>query len=458
MSERSSKLPDGHLIAWYGDDFTGATAVMEVLTFAGLPSVLFFDVPTHEQLENFLDHRGIGIAGVARSKSSEWMDANLPSIFSAMADWGAPINQYKVCSTFDSAPDIGSIGHAAEIAIPFLGGAWHPMLIAAPQIERYQTFGNLFAGIAGQPYRLDRHPVMKKHPVTPMAEADVVQHLSDQTELPIGLVDILELQSDPERTLKRKIESGASIIALDCLDKSTLEAAGRLIWENRGERLFAIASQGLEYALVAYWQSAGLLADLQAPDHPGGVDRVVVVSGSCSPITGKQIRNAQQRGFETIRVDPAMAVDSRAWSNELDKASQSALQCLDSGKNPIICTALGPDDPSTAPYREAVRSAGISEEQANQNVGEGLGQILLHMIEQTGLQRGVIAGGDTSSHGASTLGIYALTALAPVAPGAALCRAHSESKEMAGFEIALKGGQMGGPDYFETVKNGGLAA
>lgn len=458
MSERSSRLPDGHLIAWYGDDFTGATAVMEVLTFSGLPSVLFFDVPTHQQLQNFLGYRGIGIAGSARSKSPEWMDASLPSIFGAMASWGAPINQYKVCSTFDSAPHVGSIGHAAEIAIPYLGGDWHPMLIAAPEIERYQAFGNLFAGIAGQPYRLDRHPVMKKHPVTPMAEADVVQHLSDQTDLPTGLVNILELQSDPERALKREIESGASIIALDCLDKSTLEAAGRLIWENRGERLFAIASQGLEYAMVAYWQSAGLLADFQRPDHPGSVDRVAVVSGSCSPITANQIHNAQSRGFETIRVDPAMAVDSRAWSNELDKASQSALQSLGSGKNPIICTALGPDDPSTAPYREAVESAGISEEQANQSVGEGLGRLLRQMIEQTGLQRGVIAGGDTSSHGASTLGIYALTALAPVAPGAALCRAHSESAQLAGFEIALKGGQMGGPDYFETVKNGGLAA
>ena len=46
-------LPEGPLIAWYGDDFTGSAATMEALTFAGLPAVLFFDVPTAAQLARF---------------------------------------------------------------------------------------------------------------------------------------------------------------------------------------------------------------------------------------------------------------------------------------------------------------------------------------------------------------------------------------------------------------------
>jgi uncharacterized protein YgbK (DUF1537 family) len=37
-----TELPQGPLIAWYGDDFTGSAATMEALTFAGLPAVLFF--------------------------------------------------------------------------------------------------------------------------------------------------------------------------------------------------------------------------------------------------------------------------------------------------------------------------------------------------------------------------------------------------------------------------------
>ena len=51
------------------------------LTFAGLPTVLFLEVPTTERLARFAGHRGIGIAGVARSQSPAWMEENLPPVF-----------------------------------------------------------------------------------------------------------------------------------------------------------------------------------------------------------------------------------------------------------------------------------------------------------------------------------------------------------------------------------------
>jgi uncharacterized protein YgbK (DUF1537 family) len=52
------------------------------------------------------------------------------------------------------------------------------------------------------------------------------------------------------------------------------------------------------------------------------------------------------------------------------------------------------------------------------------------------------------------MGVFALEALAPLAPGAPLCRAFSESAAIDGIEMALKGGQMGGPDYFGSVRAG----
>jgi len=53
------------------------------------------------------------------------------------------------------------------------------------------------------------------------------------------------------------------------------------------------------------------------------------------------------------------------------------------------------------------------------------------------------------------LGLFALTALAPTIPGAALLKAHAESAGIDGLELALKGGQMGSPDYFGWIKRGG---
>jgi uncharacterized protein YgbK (DUF1537 family) len=66
----------------------------------------------------------------------------------------------------------------------------------------------------------------------------------------------------------------------------------------------------------------------------------------------------------------------------------------------------------------------------------------------------VISGGDSSGFAAGALGIFALEAMAPLAPGAPLCRAFSAVSHIDGVEIALKGGQMGPPDYFGSVRAG----
>src|SRR3954469_22568658 len=42
---------------------------------------------------------------------------------------GAPITHYEVCSTFDSAPHVGSIGRAIDIGTPILGGSWKPVVV-----------------------------------------------------------------------------------------------------------------------------------------------------------------------------------------------------------------------------------------------------------------------------------------------------------------------------------------
>ena len=129
-------LPVGPLVSWYGDDFTGAAAQMEAMSLAGLPAVLFFDVPTSQQRAKFAGYRGIGFAGIARSKSPTWMAENLPRALRSLAEVGAPISQYKVCSTLDSSPQVGSIGRTIEIALPYFSADWVPLLVAAPPMGR----------------------------------------------------------------------------------------------------------------------------------------------------------------------------------------------------------------------------------------------------------------------------------------------------------------------------------
>ena len=453
MSAR--RLPDGPLIAFYGDDFTGASASMEAAAFAGLESVLFLSTPGPERLRSFANVRVIGIAGIARAQSSAWMDEHLPAVLDVLAATGAPVLHYKVCSTFDSAPHVGSIGRAIDIAAPKFGG-WIPMLVADPGMGRYQAFGNLFARVNGTVHRLDRHPVMARHPVTPMDEADLGRHLAHQTGQKIGLVDFVAMKkNEGDARLADELAAGARVVSLDVLDQETLIDAGRLVWE-RGERpLFAVGSQGFEAALAAYWRAAGLIPPAERVFRASPVNRIACVSGSLSAVTAAQIAHAASHGFAVIALDSARAVDKAEWTRELGRAAEAGLAELGRGRDVLVCSAAGPDDPAVASFRTALSSTGASVDVVNERLGTGLGEILDRILTTAKLTRAVISGGDTSGRAASMLGIDALTAIAPLAPGAPLCRAHATRPDREGLEIALKGGQVGAPDFFVAAKRGG---
>jgi len=100
----SQNWPAGLLLAYYGDDFTGSTDAMEAMTAAGVPTLLCLETPTPELLARFPGVRCVGLAGSSRGRSPQWMGDALPQAFASLAALGAPVLQYKVCSTFDSSP------------------------------------------------------------------------------------------------------------------------------------------------------------------------------------------------------------------------------------------------------------------------------------------------------------------------------------------------------------------
>lgn len=446
------------LITWLGDDFTGAAAVMEVLSFAGVPSVLFTEIPSDSLRARFADRRAIGIASTARSKKPDWMQENLPRYLRWLDELSAPILHYKVCSTFDSSPDVGSIGQAIETGLSIRPSVGVPLLTAAPQMRRYQAFGNLFASSLDGVQRLDRHPVMSRHPVTPMDDADLLLHVAQQTALPSQLIDLEMLATDPNDALKTALDSGAVILSIDSMDALSEEKAGQLLWENREKLRYVVGSQGVEFALVRHWCASGLLEPALPPESAGEVDAVVAVSGSVSPTTAEQLSYAAADGFELIEF-PATSVllSDTELSQAIAKAVESGSAAAERGASPLVFTARGPDDPAVDIFKQALSTSGVDAGEANARVGVALGRVLDGILRISGIRRAVISGGDTSGYGMQQLGLQALVALAPTIPGASICTGYGDSQH-DGLEIALKGGQMGSRDFFSWVRRGGGAS
>ncbi|WP_018962467.1 four-carbon acid sugar kinase family protein [Sporolactobacillus vineae] len=179
------------LLSFYGADFTGSTDAMESLTIHGLPTVLFLDVPDPSLLkERFFYAKCIGVAGNSRSMTPVQMEQELYPIFSKLKALGSDFVHYKVCSTFDSSSLIGNIATVQQLAQKvFKRLAWIPVFAAAPDLKRYTVFGNHFATMDHETYRLDRHPTMSRHPITPMDEADLRTVLKNQGAE--GLIELI---------------------------------------------------------------------------------------------------------------------------------------------------------------------------------------------------------------------------------------------------------------------------
>jgi uncharacterized protein YgbK (DUF1537 family) len=435
-----ANVPSLHL-AFFGDDFTGSTDALESLTRAGLRTVLFMAPPSAGLLASFPRLDAVGVAGLTRALAPDAMEAELRPAFRALQALRPRHVHYKVCSTFDSSPDVGSIGRAIEVGADVFRAPFVPLVVGAPALGRFCIFGNLFArfgiGSAGAIHRLDRHPSISRHPVTPMTEADLQVHLSKQTTRRIGLLDVLALERSETETraaLEALLAARAEIVLFDVLVPEHLERIGALL-EPLGTHdrpLFCVGSSAVGAALT--WRQAQARPQVSfAPAGPASP--LLVVSGSCSPVTAGQIDHALEHGFAGIGLAPDA-------SNERETTA-GVIAALRSGRHTVVYTSRRPED-------QTAKSAPASM------LGAALGRIALAAAEHVGPRRVLFAGGDSSSYAARALGIEAVEMIAPLAPGAPLCRVHAPGTPVHGLEVNFKGGQVGAPDYFSAVARGTL--
>ena len=437
----------GLFLTYYGDDFTGSTDVMESMSLHGLKTVLFTRIPTAEQRARFAGYDAIGIAGTSRSQTPGWMAENLPAIFEWLKSLNARFCHYKVCSTFDSSPRVGNIGTAIEIGRKAFAQELTPLIVGAPQLKRYTAFGHLFAGYQGQTYRIDRHPVMSRHPVTPMDEADLLLHLSKQTKLPIALLAATVLTSG-DAAVDQVMDQARGVVLVDVWDMATqLEAGRQLLRLSAGTGPFVVGSSGVNYALVRALVEEGKISGTTTFPALPAVGRTLAVSGSCSPTTARQIRHALANGFDGLHADP-LALAGENSVQEIARLTEQAMRILGQGRSVLVYTALDP---------ELDRGDALDRVPGGRHrVGQGLGRVARGCIAACGLKRVILAGGDTSSHALGELDVFALTTRFPMAatPGSPLCTAASADPALDGLEIAMKGGQVGGDDYFTSLRDG----
>ena len=391
------------------DDFTGATDLCAALARAGLRPLQVIgsdpvDLPECDALVIALKSRTAPVAeAVDESRRAvEWL-----------MRLGAEHVFFKYCSTFDSFPH-GNIGPVADALLDALGEDFAVVCPAYPANGRTVYLGHLFVN-----GRLLSESSVARHPLTPMIDADLVRVLSRQTPRRVSLVPYEVVAAGAEAIAARFAElrrEGVTYAVADAVGDDALHAIAAAC---AGHRLMTGAA-GLGEAVAA-----GLAGGVRASEQPRPAGPAAVVAGSCSEATMAQVERmaAEHTAF---KLDPQR--------DDVAAVARAAAAALADGPVLVYSTAT-PDE-----VARVQRSLGAD---AGGEVEKMLGEVARTLV-RAGVERLVVAGGETSAAVVQALGLRLLRVGAEVTRGVPWMTT-VEGRPLA---LALKSGNFGGPDFF----------
>ncbi len=409
------------LLGCIGDDHTGSTDLANTLVKNGLRTVQLIGVP--DANTPVPDAEAIVVA--LKSRTTQANEAVAESL--AAAEWLKQANTkqffFKYCSTFDST-DHGNIGPVTEALMAHLNCDLTIACSAFPTTGRTIYKGHLFVF-----NELLSDSSMRKHPLTPMTEANLVQVLQRQTTLPVGLVaaeavmqgtDIIKAAFDDMR------KQGTRIAIVDAISDDHLFDIGAACHDM----VLITGGSGIACGLPENFRRAGLTTRdasdaARAPDITGAE---AIIAGSCSTATLAQLAHVE-KSHPVYRINPARVMASEnitgealAWGEEHDR--------------PVFAASADANDVSKT-----------QDQYGHMEVGEALEKVMATIAQglvENGVRRLVVAGGETSGAVVNALKITALRIGPEIDPGVPWCETLNEPN----LALALKSGNFGAEDFF----------
>lgn len=402
------------------DDFTGGTDIASFLVANGVKTIQLSGTGHAASFDE--DVQAIVVSLKSRSKPAhEAIEQSLEAL-ELLRSAGARQIFFKYCSTFDSTPQ-GNIGPVTDALLSALDEQFTVVCPALPVNGRTTYQGVLF--VNGVPLN---ESGMRNHPVTPMTDSNLVRLMDGQAQGSTGLVpvDVVEQGAaavgDALAALKA---AGHRYAVLDALNDKHLNVLGEAV---AGLRLVTGGS-GLGGAM------ARALPAAVKEQHAGFAPKTgpaVILSGSCSVMTNAQVADYKAKA-------PSLEVDvDRLMTSPQGYDGEVLAWFKDqpgSGRAPLIFATAGPDE-----VRRLQQTYGSAE--SSQAIERFFARIATELVAG-GVQRMIVAGGETSGSVTTALGIDGFEVGDPIAPGVPWVRSLDGR-----LDLALKSGNFGTTDFF----------
>ncbi len=414
-------------IGCIADDFTGAGDAASFLRKGGLKTVYI----SGERLRDYSpaeDAEAVVIALKCRSiPAGEAVEQTTEACRWLLAR-GARHIYYKYCSTFDSTP-AGNIGPVTDALMELCGTAYTVLCPALPVNGRTVRDGVLY--VNGVP--LAESP-MRFHPLNPMTQSEIPKLMAAQSRWPSYVLRLAELYG-PEGALEEKLaawrrESRCFTLAADYCEDRDGERIAALFG---GLPLLTGGSGLLEHLGRVYKPQTEAGEREDAPLVRDGAR--LLLAGSCSEMTRKQIQRYVEAGGTAVKVEPLQLLDGRQTVEGLCARIDRA------GEDLLFYSSDTAEQVAANQKRGAERISALLE--------NTMGQLAAYAARQ-GYTRIVVAGGETSGRVMQALGYDVFEILEDVAPG--VPRMVPVEKRV--LSLVLKSGNFGDERFFLTALNG----
>lgn len=391
------------IIGCIADDFTGASDAASFLVKGGMRTLLLSDDVSKWDSIDLSEADAVVIALKTRTVEKEKAIAISLQAISWLQQHGAKQFYFKYCSTFDSTPE-GNIGPVADAIMEYLSVDHAILCPALPANGRTVKNGNLF--VNGIP--LDESS-MKDHPLTPMWDHSIKKLIEPQSRYQAFLsADKLEKQD--RYYLVPDYEND--------------QDAERII-EQFGQDLFLTGGSGiLEFLARSHVRSEG-----DKTTHERVFGKTLLLAGSCSVATRRQIKQYQESGYPFYKIDPFRIT----WGKE--REAGTILSGPEITEQVLIYSSDTPDQVRKSQEIGVADVAGAIEDYL-----AGCAQKALEM----GYTKIIVAGGETSGAVTKALGFTNFRIGDSIAPGVPVLI----PLESPGIRLVLKSGNFGEEDFF----------
>lgn len=405
------------------DDFTGATDIASFMAQAGWKVIQLNGIPVEA-----VDMTGLD-AIVISLKSRSCPASEAVALSRQAALWlnhhGCKRLYFKYCSTFDSTPE-GNIGPVTDMLLQLMQSSLAVLCPALPVNGRTVTAGHLF--VHGQPLN---ESGMENHPLTPMTDANLMRVMEKQASGACGLVPLSCVHAG-NVAIQAKITElqaeGKRYAVLDAMTEEDLLTLAAALPEG----VLLTGGSGLAGALATLQPGNGLN---DATELSATAGKALVLAGSCSSMTNQQVQYYRQLAPSRAVDVPRAVEDSSAYLEELVDWCQSQSGAL----APMIYATRPVEEVKALQARFGVTVTGSAI--------ENLLASLAVKLSQSGVNKIIVAGGETSSLLVQRLGVSGFTIGKSIAPGVPWVKDVNRP-----LWLALKSGNFGDERFFATAQ------